>query len=103
MVRVLFPLIVAAVAAPAWAGEGDVSRGAAYANAMCASCHSISEDKSASPVAAAPPLRDTKVVSGEALAKFFNTTHPSTSRLLKDTQADDIFSFIESLKASPSG
>lgn len=103
MVRVVLPLVVAAFAAPAWAGGGDAFRGEAYANAMCASCHSVSADKAASPVAAAPPLRETKLASAEALAKLFNTTHPNTSRLLKDTQAEDIFSYIESLKAPGPG
>lgn len=103
-VRVLFPVIVVvATTAPCWAGEGDASRGAAYASAMCASCHSVSADKTASPNGEAPPFRDTKLASGEALAKFFNSTHPSTSRILKDTQADDLVSYIETLKTpSPS-
>jgi mono/diheme cytochrome c family protein len=103
-VRVLFPVIaVVATSAPAWAGEGDASRGAAYANAMCASCHSVSADKATSPNVAAPPFRDVKLASGEALAKLFNTTHPNTARLLKDTQADDILSYIESLNAPGDG
>jgi mono/diheme cytochrome c family protein len=100
-VRVLLSMIVAAAAtAPCWAGEGDASRGSAYATAMCASCHSVTADKTASPNTEAPPFRDTKLSSAEALAKFFNTTHPNTSRLLKDAQAEDIFSYIATLKAA---
>lgn len=104
LVRVLLATaVMAAAAAPSWAGEGDTSRGAAYATAMCASCHSVTAGKETSPNPEAPPLRDTSISSGEALAKFFNTTHPSTGRLLKDTQADDIFSLIESLKPRDAG
>lgn len=104
LVRVLVAtLVMAAAAAPVWAGEGDTSRGAAYATAMCASCHSVTAGKEASPNAAAPPLRDAHITSGEALATFFNTTHPNTGRLLKDTQADDIFSLIQSLKPRDAG
>lgn len=96
---VVFVVIAAVAAGPGWAGEGNASRGAAYAGAMCASCHSISADKEPSPNTSAPPLRDMTFESGEALEKFFNTTHPSTGRGLKDTQADDILSYVDSLKA----
>lgn len=100
-IRVLLStIVVAAAAAPCWAGEGDASRGSAYATAMCGSCHSVTADKAASPNAEAPPFRETKLSSAEELVKFFNTTHPNTSRLLKDAQAEDIFSYIATLKAA---
>lgn len=89
---------MAATAAPGWAGEGDPSRGAVYVTAMCAACHSVSAETASSPNSAARPFREMDLASGEALAKFFNTTHPNTSRLLKETQAEDIFSYVESLK-----
>ncbi len=103
-VRLLIPfLTVAVTAAPGWAGEGDPSRGAVYVTAMCASCHSVSAETASSPNSAARPFREMELVSGEALANFFNTSHPNTSRLLKETQAEDIFSYVESLKTPQSG
>ncbi|RYZ15218.1 MAG: cytochrome c [Alphaproteobacteria bacterium] len=96
-------VLATAIAAPVWAGEGDASRGEAYARAMCASCHAVTAGMEASPNPAAPPLRDAKAESGKALATFFNTVHPNTSRLLKDEQAGDIFTYIESLRAPAPG
>lgn len=99
--KVMFSVIaVASVAAPSWAGEGNAERGAAYSTAMCSSCHSVTADAAASPNVAAKPFRAMTPAdpSGAALVKWFNSTHPNTGRILKDTQAEDIALYIQSLK-----
>ncbi|MFT3723457.1 MAG: c-type cytochrome [Hyphomonadaceae bacterium] len=94
-------IAVAGLASPAWAGEGSAERGGAYSAAMCASCHSVAADQAASPNPDAKPFRTITVSdpSGAELAKWFNTAHPSTGRSLKDSQAEDIALYIQSLKA----
>ena len=101
--KVLFSVIVACgIVSPSWAGEGDGERGSAYALAMCSSCHSVTADQTASPNPAAKPFRSIKLAdtSGAALAKWFNTDHPNTSRILKDGQAEDIAAFIQRLTSA---
>lgn len=101
-------LSVAAVcaAAPAWAGDGDgdPQRGAAYALAMCSTCHAATADEVASPNPAAKPFRTAKLADlpgqgaeGEKLTGWFNTMHLNTSRILKDTQGEDIAAYVASL------
>ena len=102
--RFMFSVIVAgAVAAPSWA-EGDVQRGTAYAVAMCSTCHATSADEAPSPNPAAKPFRQVNLADlptsgseSESLLKWFNTAHPNTSRILKDTQAEDIAAYIATL------
>lgn len=101
--RILFSaIVVCGIAAPSWAregaGTGDMQRGSAYALAMCSSCHSVTADEAASPNPAAKPFRSVKVdqIPG-GLVAWFNTDHPNTSRILKDTQGEDIAAFIASL------
>jgi cytochrome c2 len=96
-------LALAAGSAPAWAGPPDPFRGQAYAQAMCASCHAISKDKPNSPNPAAKPFMSITLAhgSGEALADWINTKHPSIPMsLLKASQAEDIIAYIASVKAS---
>lgn len=98
--KVLFSVITACgTASPSWAGEGDRERGSAYALAMCTSCHSVTADQTASPNPAAKPFRLIKLAdpSGAGLAAWFNKDHPNTSRVLKDSQGEDIAVFIQSL------
>jgi len=103
--RLMFSaMLVGAFTAPSWADEGDVQRGTAYALAMCSSCHATGADESPSPNPAAKTFRSVKLADlpkagseGESLVKWFNTTHPNTSRILKDMQGDDIAALIDSL------
>jgi len=97
-------IAVCAAAAPAWAGEGDAQRGAAYAVAMCSTCHAATSDEAASPNPAAKPFRSVKLADlpgegteGAKLTGWFNTKHPNTARILKDTQGEDIATYIASL------
>lgn len=97
-------IAVCAVVAPAWAGEGDAQRGAAYALAMCSTCHAATADEVASPNPAAKALRSVKLADlpgdgaeGGKLTGWFNTKHPNTGRILKDTQGEDIAAYIASL------
>jgi hypothetical protein len=103
--RMVLPVIaIAASIAPAWAGgEGNPDRGAAYSVAMCSSCHSVTADATASPVAEAKPFRSITLAdaSGPAFASWLNTKHPNISgHIIKDTQAEDISAFIDSLKSA---
>lgn len=107
--RILFSVIVVGgLSAPSWAevgtGEGDMQRGSAYATAMCASCHSVTADETPSSNPAAKPFRSVKLAdipgegaAGERLTAWFNTTHLNTTRVLKETQGDDIAAFIASI------
>lgn len=92
--------LAAALPSAAWAADpGDPGRGHAYAMSICGSCHSV-EAEGASPVTAAPPLRDTAVGSqdGAEVAKFYNTAHPPAGvSVLKDTQGADIAAWIATL------
>ena len=97
-------IAVCAAIAPAWAGEGDAQRGAAYAVAMCSTCHAATADEAASPNPAAKPFRSMKLANlpgegteAEKLTGWFNTTHPNTTRVLKDAQGDDIAALIAGL------
>lgn len=103
--RLMFSVItVGAFAAPSWADEGDVQRGTAYALAMCSSCHAAGADEAPSPNPGAKPFRSIKLADlpkagsdSESLVKWFNTAHPNTSRILKDTQGEDIAAYIATL------
>jgi mono/diheme cytochrome c family protein len=90
-----------------WAeGTPDAFRGKAYAQAICASCHSISPDKPNSPNPAAKPFATMTIThpTGEAFAAWLNTKHPPLpNNLLKPAQADDIIAYVASLKVSAGG
>lgn len=103
--RMVLPVVVIAAAmTPAWAGgEGNPDRGAAYAAAMCSSCHSVTVDAAASPGAEAKPFRSITLAdaSGPAFASWLNTKHPNISgHMIKDTQAEDISALIDRLKST---
>jgi cytochrome c553 len=87
--------------APAWSeGSGDAFRGKAYAQAMCASCHSVTADETASANPAATPFRSVKLdyKTGEEFSAWLNTKHPNISVLINPRQADDIIAHVAALK-----
>jgi len=96
----------AALSAPAWCeGSGNSFRGMAYAQEMCASCHSIEEQGGTSPNPAAKPFAAMAptTISGQDLADWLNTKHPSIpNQLVKPAQAEDMLAYIASLKAPKS-
>lgn len=101
----VYVLALGALAAPAWADNGDAIRGKAYATSMCGGCHAIAADATSSPNPAAKPLREIALpdATGEGFAKWMNTQHPPAhSSLLKPGQAADIAAFIATLK-TPGG
>jgi hypothetical protein len=105
--KYVLPIVAfAALCVPAWAEEGgDAFRGKAYAEAICSSCHDISPQgvRSSNPAAKPFVSIDSKYASGEDLATWLNTKHPSIpNQLIKPVQGDDILAFIASLKGSPS-
>ena len=99
---VLTGIVACSVALPSWAEEGSAEKGVAYAVAMCSSCHAVTADQAASPNAAAKPFRSIKLAdsSGAGLTGWFNTAHPNTGRILKDSQGDDIAALIKSLTSA---
>lgn len=101
--KLIVPVIAtAALSAPAWAdGEGNAERGAAYAAAMCSSCHAVTAD-GASPNPAAKPFRAVSLAdaTGDGFSTWLNTKHPNISgHMIKVGQAEDIAALIASLKA----
>jgi mono/diheme cytochrome c family protein len=98
---ILSAAIIAVIAPAAWSeGAGDVVRGHAYSQMLCASCHAI-DATSASTNLAAPPFRSLKLdfKTGAEFATFLNTQHPSiTGPLVTEHQADDITTFVATLK-----
>jgi mono/diheme cytochrome c family protein len=90
-------------AAPAWSeGSGDAFRGKAYAQAMCGSCHSISADDTASANPAAKPFKLARLdnKTGEEFSNWMNTKHPPIQSLINPRQADDILTYVGTLKSA---
>ncbi len=90
-------------AAPAWSeGSGDAFRGKAYAQAMCGSCHSATADETPSANPAAKPFRlvNLDYKSGDEFSAWLNTKHPVIQTLINPRQADDIMTFVGTLKSA---
>ena len=101
--NILIGAVLIAGAAPAWSeGSGDAFRGKAYAQAMCGSCHSVSADETPSANPAAKPFRLVKLdyKTGDDFSAWLNTKHPVIQTLINPRQADDIMTFVGTLRSA---
>lgn len=82
---------------------GSAERGAVFAQAQCSSCHAVGAD-GASPLAAAPPLREISrrypvEQLAEAFAEGFVTTHSTMPEFVLDAgQNRDLIAYLASIQ-----
>jgi cytochrome c len=86
------------------AGEfGSAERGAVFAREQCSACHAVGDD-GASPLAAAPPLREISrrypvEQLEEAFAEGFVTTHSTMPEFVLDAgQNRDLIAYLASIQ-----
>ncbi len=83
---------------------GNPKSGRLYAQAQCASCHSIVPSGNTSPVGAATPFQaiaDTSGMTRTALFVFFRSPHPTMPNLIiRGDDVDNIIAYILSLKTA---
>ena len=101
--RGLAGLILAALLQPATAQElGDARNGLTYASQVCAECHAVRVDQTASPNARAPrfeAVANSRGMSEMALRVWFQSPHPSMPNLvLSKRDSDDVIAYILSLR-----
>jgi cytochrome c len=103
---IVFPVLVISIIAasrPASADAAGVRRGKAFAQAKCATCHSI-DRTSRSPRRTAPPFRTLHrqypvETLQDALAEGMSTGHPRMPEFRLDSgQVVDFISFLKSLE-----
>jgi mono/diheme cytochrome c family protein len=84
------------------ADTGDTSRGLAYAQKNCASCHNVLPSRAASPNPDAPPFRtvaNTPGMTVTALTVWSRTSHPSMPNLvIEPHEMDDLIAHILGLR-----
>ncbi|MDB5512375.1 MAG: cystathionine beta-lyase [Enterovirga sp.] len=104
MIRGIFlSAIVLALSQPGLAQEGREQRGLLFVQTNCASCHAVRR-ADASPLAAAPPLRDLhKRYPVAELAESFSegimTGHPTMPEFQLDgAQIGDLIAYLETLE-----
>lgn len=90
-------------AAGAFGAEiGDPSKGLAYAERNCATCHAVRPKEDHSPDPKAIPFRrvaNTPGMTATALTVWFRTPHPNMPNLiLPDADRLDVIAYILSLK-----
>ena len=86
---------VALAATPAYADDGDVLKGLAYAKSTCAGCHAILASQADSPAVTAPPfeaIANTRGMTETALAVWFRTPHATMPNLI--IQGEDVANVI---------
>jgi cytochrome c len=103
----LASLLAVAVAStlskPAFAQEGRVKRGQAFAQANCGSCHAVGRFGD-SPLKIAPPFRTLHMRYpvedlAEALAEGITTGHPTMPQFQLDpAQINDLISYLRTLE-----
>lgn len=81
---------------------GDADKGHQLAEEVCASCHAIGVDQSASPEPFAPTfetIANVRGMSPTALSVFLRTPHATMPNLvLTDDELGDVIAYILSLK-----
>jgi cytochrome c len=88
---------------PPMAELGSVERGAVFAREHCAACHAVGDD-GASPLAAAPPLREISrrypvEQLQEAFAEGFVTTHSTMPEFVLDAADNrDLIAYLASIQ-----
>jgi mono/diheme cytochrome c family protein len=83
---------------------GDPAAGAAYAEKICAQCHSI-KGAEPSPEPTAPPFKvvaNTPGMTATALTVWLSTSHPTMPNIVLEPQElDNVIAFILTLKDKP--
>ena len=88
---------------PPAAEIGSAERGAIFVRAQCSACHAVGDD-GASPLAAAPPLREISrrypvEQLEEAFAEGFVTTHSTMPEFVLDAgQNRDLIAYLASIQ-----
>lgn len=96
--------LVAAIVIPGTAARaaGDVRKGLAYAEKICAECHAVKAGVMRSPKAGATPFDTVMRVPGMtplALMVFFQSPHPTMPNLIVEAQdREDLIAYMLSLK-----
>jgi len=98
---VIFVLVLCSV--PATSAEfGDVQRGRAYAERICAQCHAVAPSDTTSPRPEATPFSVVSQLAGindRALSVFLQTPHAEMPNLVVTGQdRDDLIAYIISLR-----
>lgn len=95
-------LILLGTAAARGEEPGDAVAGRAYAEAVCARCHAVLPNETASPASDATPfetIANTSGMTGTALAVWLQTSHPTMPNLvLKKDDIHNVIAYILSLK-----
>lgn len=83
-------------------GLGDASRGRAYAEAVCASCHSVVGAGAASPNPLAPPFAEIANAPGMtqlALDVWLHSPHPNMPHFMVDEpHIEDLSAYLATLR-----
>jgi len=104
-----FCLVIAAATAAAATtasaqSRGDVKKGLAYAEKVCAECHAVRAGETNSPKADATPFDTAMRVPGMtplALNVFFQSPHPTMPNLIVTGQnRDNLIAYMLSLKGA---
>ncbi|MEH6663843.1 MAG: c-type cytochrome [Brevundimonas sp.] len=97
------PVASAPVDAPAAVETSSIERGAMFARTQCAACHAVGSD-GASPLAAAPPLREISrrypvEQLQEAFAEGFVTAHSTMPEfVLEASDNRDLIAYLASIQ-----
>lgn len=90
------------LSATAHAQTGDVKKGQAYAEKVCAECHAVKPGDTKSPRAGATPFETAMRVPGMtplALNVFFQSPHPTMPNLIVAGQdREDLIAYMLSIK-----
>lgn len=94
-------LVAFLLSASAHADEPDAYRGMAFAQQLCAGCHSIDKAGSASPNPMALPFADIaklELLNAEGFANWLGTAHPAINGIaIKPAVAADLLAYIRSI------
>jgi mono/diheme cytochrome c family protein len=104
MKRVVFPVLLLALAAATTTQAQDPSEGAKWATNVCGECHAIARSQPRSPNGRAPTfveLANTLGMTNAALSVALTTPHAGMPMfVLTSEQRQDIIAYILSLKAN---
>jgi mono/diheme cytochrome c family protein len=104
--RVILAAVLVVTGLRAYAQDGDVDAGHAFAREACNACHMVeAEQRAPRLIAIGPSFRDianTGGITATALRVFLTTSHPKMPNLIltpKETQ--DVIAYILSLRDRP--
>jgi mono/diheme cytochrome c family protein len=103
---VAFAAVLATAAFNAYAQDGDVAAGHAFAREVCKACHIVEpEESSPRTIAIGPAFRDvanTRGMTATALRVFLTSSHPKMPNLiLTPEEIADVSAYILSLHDHP--